>query len=72
MEIMSKTTNSNSKIKIKSSDDTLYWYYDRIGEVFDIVRIEKIDGIIYYWVKTADRYNTLNFVLESDAELIEI
>lgn len=65
------TVDKMLKIKIENSTDTLYWYSDRIGEVFNIVRIEKIDGVIYYWVKTADKYNTLNFVLESDAKLIE-
>ena len=57
------------KLKIKSSSDILYWYSKRIGEVFDIVRIERIGGVVHYWVKTSDVYNTLNFVLESDAEL---
>lgn len=59
-----------SKIRIKDSKDTLYWYSDRIGETFNVVRVEKIDGVVYYWVKTGDKYNTLNFVLDSDAEII--
>jgi len=58
------------KIRIKDSKDTLYWYSDRIGETFNVVRVEKIEGVVYYWVKTADKYNTLNFVLDSDAEII--
>lgn len=58
------------KIKIIDSRDVLYWYSERIGETFNVVRIEKIEGIIYYWVRTNDRYNSLNFVLESDAEVI--
>lgn len=58
------------KIKIIDSRDVLYWYSERIGETFNVVRIEKIEGIIYYWVRTNDRYNSLNFVLESDTKVI--
>lgn len=58
------------KIKIIDSRDVLYWYSERIGETFNVVRIEKIEGVIYYWVRTNDRYNSLNFVLESDTKVI--
>ncbi len=61
---------TNVRIKVLDSKDAMYWYTERIGEVFNVVRIEKIEGIIYYWVRTNDRYNSLNFVLESDAEVI--
>ena len=58
------------EIKIVESSDQLYWYSKRIGEVFNVIRIERIDGIVHYWVKTGGVFNTLNFVLESDAEII--
>lgn len=59
-----------AKIKIIDSKDVLYWYSERIGEEFTVVRIEKIEGIVHYWVKTGGAFNTLNFVLDCDAEVI--
>lgn len=54
------------KIQIKSCSDALFWYNKRIGEVFEVYRIDA-----EYWVRTRDYYNTTNFVLFKDAEVIK-
>ena len=54
------------KIQIKSCSDALFWYNKRIGEVFEIYRI-----VDEYWVRTGDYYNTTNFVLFKDADVLQ-
>jgi len=60
-------------IRIDKCSDSLYWYANRIGETFPVQRHEinrrpdqGIPGDVY-WCRTGDTYNTLNYVLCSDA-----
>lgn len=61
--------NQNKQIKsltITSCSDDSYWYCERIGESFKVLRIEKLNGQMMYWVRTGGLFNTLNFVLDCD------
>jgi len=54
------------KIKIMKCSDSLMWYHDRIGEVFDVLYVLKEPKDMSVWVRTAGMYNTKNYVLYSD------
>jgi hypothetical protein len=64
--------SNNKQIKsltVTSCSDDSYWYADRVGESFKVLRIEKLDGYVMYWVRTGGFLNTLNFVLDSDCKV---
>jgi hypothetical protein len=46
--------------------DSLMWYHDRVGEVFDVLYVLKEPKDMSVWVRTAGMYNTKNYVLYSD------
>ena len=54
------------RIRINKCSDSLMWYSDRIGEVFNVLYVLKEPKYLSYWVCTGDKYNTKNFVLNSE------
>ena len=61
------------KIRINQCSHVSAWYAGRIGSVIEVARFEVLrhpyQGIPedVYWVRTGDAWNTLNYVLKSDA-----
>lgn len=56
------------KVKIKKCSKFDYWYANKVGEVFSLVRPDmQYDR---YWVRTGDEFNTLNYVEAQDLDLI--
>lgn len=55
------------KIKITNCSDSRYWYAKKIGEVFDVRRIDSDR----YWTKPNpdDPYAGWNFILFEDCEI---
>lgn len=59
------------KIRVNKFSDGLYWYATKLGIEFEVSYVTKENSKKMYWVRTGDAYNTLNFVLAEDAEVIE-
>lgn len=63
------------KILIHKCPERDRWYFNRVREVFVVEHVElnkhPDQGIPddVFWVRTGDAYNTLNYVLVSDAAL---
>jgi hypothetical protein len=62
---MSNKPLSKYALVERCSDET-YWYADKIGQVFPLVRYGEIES----YVKTGDSYNTGNYIQNADWELI--
>ena len=56
-----------TKVKIVDCHDSKRWYADKIGEEFHVSYWGK--GEVY--VKTQDSYNTGNFILAKDLEVVK-
>ena len=54
------------RICINKCSDSLMWYNNRIGEIFEVLRVLKEPNGYSYWVRTGCMFNTTNFVLNSD------
>ena len=54
------------KIRINKCSDSLMWYHDRIGEIFEVLRILKEPNGYSYWVRVGGMFNTTNFVYNWD------
>jgi hypothetical protein len=52
------------KVKIVGCSDSRYWYANRIGWVYQVVRIDT-DRV---WVREDNKFAALNFILDSDFE----
>lgn len=54
------------RIRINKCSDSLMWYNNRVGEIFEVLRVLKEPNGYSYWVRTACMFNTVNFVLNWD------
>ena len=61
------------KIRIERCRHAGRWYAERVGTVIEVEKTEVLrhpyQGIPedVYWVRTGDAWNTINYVLKSDA-----
>ena len=61
------------KIRINKCSHVSAWYAGRVGTEIEVEKVEVMrhpyQGIPedVYWVRTGDRWNTINYVLKSDA-----
>ena len=50
---------------VEKSSDSRYWYADKIGQEFPVLRLGKTELL----VQTQDSYNTTNFIQVDDLTL---
>ena len=54
------------RVRINKCNDSLLWYNNRIGEIFNVLYITKEPKDFSLWVRTGGMYNTKNFIYNSD------
>lgn len=59
------------KIKVQKASNSFYWYAREISKEFEVQYITVEQKQKMFWVRSGDAYNTINFILESDAQITE-
>ena len=54
------------KVKIVKCNNQFLWYFNHIGKIFDVVKVESS----FYWVREPDEWKCLNFLVKDDVVVV--